>query len=179
MVVLHIYVLFVTTMSSSSSGNRKRAYREKLQCSICKKEVDSDYQKTHAKNQHPGESPQFTRVLLKGQGKISFSPKLPRSDGQSSVSDVSTKTDDFTTSCSENFISNAPAEHLQDTTEDSTVKVKLCDSTIMESSPDNHPLQHNDQQPEPTICLTTDSILNASSSEFSNGSMPSPSKLQS
>ena len=94
---------------------------------------------SHAKNQHPGKSPEFSRVLLKGQGKISFSPKLPRSDGQSSVSDVSTKTDDFATSCSENIISNAPAEHHQDTTEDCTAKVKLCDSTL-KSAPDNHHL---------------------------------------
>ena len=78
-----------------------------------------------AKDQHPGRLPEFTCVLLKGQGKIRFSPKLHKSFGQSSLSDVLTKTHDFATSYYRNIKSNASAEHSQDTTGDSTVKVKL------------------------------------------------------
>ena len=44
----------------------------------------------------------------------------------------------FNCSYSRNIKSNAPAKHSQDTTGDSSVNVKLCDS-IMKSPPDNHP----------------------------------------
>ena len=62
-----------------------------------------------AKNHHPGRSPAFTPVLLKGQGKVRFSLKLLKSKISIFVSDVFTKTHDFATSYSRNIKSNAPA----------------------------------------------------------------------
>ena len=70
-------------------------------------------------------SPEFS-----GQRKISLSPKLPKSFGQSFVSDLFTKSHDFATSHSRNIKSNAPTEHSQDTTADYSVNVKLCDSIM-------------------------------------------------
>ena len=76
------------------------------------KESRLELPKSKHYNQHPSRSLEFARVPLEGQGKITFSPKLPRSDGQFIVSDVFTKTDDFATSCPKNIRSNAPAEHF-------------------------------------------------------------------
>ena len=64
---------------SSAPSKRKRSYREKVICSTCKKELDSDYRKEHGTKQHPGMSPEFSRVLLKGQETLKFIPKVKQS----------------------------------------------------------------------------------------------------
>ena len=57
------------------SEKRRRSYRERVLCSLCKKKINSDYKNDHATTQHPGECPSFSVVLVEGQSTLSFSKR--------------------------------------------------------------------------------------------------------
>ena len=74
-------------------GKRKRPYRQRVICGVCKKELDSDYRVNHAKTVHKGQKVAFTMVRERNQSQLAFfssaesrpSQKLFRSDNQTDV----------------------------------------------------------------------------------------------
>ena len=64
---------------------RRRAYREQVLYSLCKKKINSDYKNDHASTKHSGESPSFFVALVEGQSTLNFS-KRARIEGPSATS---------------------------------------------------------------------------------------------
>ena len=73
-------------------GKRKRPYRQRVICGVCKKELDSDYKDNHANTVHKGQKVAFTMVRERNQSQLAFftkssaesrpSQKLFRSDNR-------------------------------------------------------------------------------------------------
>lgn len=52
--------------------SRKRAYRQRVKCSACSKEMDSDYAESHSSKQHQGIKVKFVVIVEKSQKQLSF-----------------------------------------------------------------------------------------------------------
>ena len=59
-------------MSQQTPLKRRRAYRHRVICSICQKEILSEYQVTHAKTKHKGKKVKFTIPVDATQSKLCF-----------------------------------------------------------------------------------------------------------
>ena len=65
-------------------SKRLRLTRYKVQCSICKKQVYSEYKDEHARTQHKDQKVTFSTVTIKGQSTLGFSTIPPLSESSSS-----------------------------------------------------------------------------------------------
>ena len=59
-------------MSNPAPQKRKRAYRHRIKCSECKKEIVSEYQDSHARGKHIGKKVKFTISRAPNQSQLGF-----------------------------------------------------------------------------------------------------------
>ncbi|CAB4038348.1 Hypothetical predicted protein, partial [Paramuricea clavata] len=59
-------------MSEQKPVKRKRAYRYRVVCSVCQKEIVAEYQDVHAKTKHKGKKVKFTVAVDAKQAKLCF-----------------------------------------------------------------------------------------------------------
>ena len=126
-------------------GKRKRPYRQRVICGVCKKELDSDYKDNHAKTVHKGRKVAFTMVRERNQSQLAFftkssaesrpSQKLFRSDNQTDAHDQ-----DNTGSCS-----NVQTDGIEKV-EISPVSVVL---ELQDDQDEHVPIQEATEEPQP------------------------------
>ena len=126
-------------------GKRKRPYRQRVICGVCKKELDSDYKDNHAKTVHKGQKVAFTMVRERNQSQLAFftkssaesrpSQKLFRSDNQTDAHDQ-----DNTGSCS-----NVQTDGIE-RVEISPVSVVL---ELQDDQDEHVPIQEATEEPQP------------------------------
>ena len=63
---------------------RKRIYRHKVECSICKSQIQSDYTKIHSNRYHKGLRVTYTAVIDSKQKRICFT-NIVNAGGSNSV----------------------------------------------------------------------------------------------
>lgn len=82
-----------------SNPARKRAYRHRVICSECGKEIVAEYQDAHAKTRHKGKEVKFTVPRAPNQSQLGFTnsdetitsmPKCRKIDAQNVGSDLQT-----------------------------------------------------------------------------------------
>ncbi len=59
-------------MSEKKTVKRKRAYRYRVVCSVCQKEIVAEYQDVHAKTKHKGKNVKFSVAVDAKQAKLCF-----------------------------------------------------------------------------------------------------------
>ena len=59
-------------MSNPAPKKRKRAYRHRVKCSECKKEIVVEYQDTHARTKHVGKKVKFSISRAPNQSQLGF-----------------------------------------------------------------------------------------------------------
>ena len=84
--------------STSTGKTRKRLYRQRIKCTVCGKEIDSDYKDKHNLTNHAGRNVTFIPVHGKSQQKLSsFFEK--RSEFNVSEKEGAADEDDITKNC--------------------------------------------------------------------------------
>ena len=59
-------------MSNPAPPKRKRAYRHRVTCSECKKDIIAEYQDAHARTKHIGKKVKFTVSRAANQSQLGF-----------------------------------------------------------------------------------------------------------
>ena len=59
-------------MSNPAPQKRKRAYRHRVTCSECKKDIVAEYQDAHARTKHIGKRVKFTVSRAPNQSQLGF-----------------------------------------------------------------------------------------------------------
>ena len=59
-------------MSNPAPQKRKLAYRHRVKCPECKKEIVAEYQDAHARNKHIGKKVKFTISRVPNQLQLGF-----------------------------------------------------------------------------------------------------------
>ena len=59
-------------MSNPAAQKRKRAYRHRVTCSECKKDIVAEYQDAHARTKHIGKKPKFTVSRAPNQSQLGY-----------------------------------------------------------------------------------------------------------